>query len=303
MTRKKINPVGESEPCNLCGGKFSKHIFTKNNYQLVQCTECNLVYVSNPPSLDELKRMYSFKANFHVEFRSNDIARKYYFSLAQKHFSVLQKYASPGRLLDIGCSAGFFLKVALDCGWEVLGIELSEDSAALAIERYSVPVRIGRVENIQLQRESFDAITLWDFIEHDSDPIRTMRIVHTLLKPGGHLALTTPNIDGLFPKVSYPLSKITGRWRHPAPPKHLFQFSVKTISRLLEVTGFEILRIYHARIPFSYSFGPMKRLAQSPKRLLDLLVFAPSILIGPFVHAGDEILVIAKKKSPVLPVV
>jgi 2-polyprenyl-3-methyl-5-hydroxy-6-metoxy-1,4-benzoquinol methylase len=107
--------------------------------------------------------MYSFKANFHVEFRSNDIARKYYFSLAQKHFSVLQKYASPGRLLDIGCSAGFFLKVALDCGWEVLGIELSEDSAALAIERYGVPVRIGRVEDIQLQRESFDAITLWDF--------------------------------------------------------------------------------------------------------------------------------------------
>ena len=192
MTRKDVIPSGESVLCNLCGGKVSKHIFTKNDYRLVQCTECELVYVSNPPSLDELRRIYSFNANYHVEFRSNDIARTSGISTAQKHFSVLQKYASPGRLLDIGCSAGFFLKVASDCGWEVLGIELSADSAALAIERYRVPVRVGRVEDIQLQRGSFDAITLWDFIEHDVDPTGTMRRVHTLLKPGGHIALTTP---------------------------------------------------------------------------------------------------------------
>ena len=157
MTRKDVIPSGESVLCNLCGGKVSKHIFTKNDYRLVQCTECELVYVSNPPSLDELRRIYSFNANYHVEFRSNDIARtSQAFQLLK---NILVFYKSMHRRDDYWISdvrRAFFLKVASDCGWEVLGIELSADSAALAIERYRVPVRVGRVEDIQLQRGSFE---------------------------------------------------------------------------------------------------------------------------------------------------
>ena len=70
----------------------------------------------------------------------------------------------------------------------------------------------------------FDVVTLWDTIEHIEDPLKAMLIVNRILKEGGIVAVYTPNIDGLFSKLSYKIGNLIKYWPHPEPPAHLFQF-------------------------------------------------------------------------------
>jgi len=136
-----------------------------------------------------------------------------------------------------------------------------------------------------------------DVIEHTANPMNTMLAVNKILKPNGLVILSTPNIDGLFPKLSYKAVKIINYWPHPEPPYHLFQFSKKTITRLLAQTGFTPLEIADRRYSIPYTFGNLKSVVRSPKRLLYTAFFLPVLLLGPVVHAGDEMLVVAKKQS------
>jgi predicted TPR repeat methyltransferase len=82
-----------------------------------------------------------------------------------------------------------------------------------------------------------------------------MRRVNGVLKEGGLLALSTPNVDGLFPKASYQIGKRIDYWPHPEPPFHLYQFSKQTITALLERTGFRVVEMQDRRIPIGYTYG------------------------------------------------
>src|SRR5690349_22293158 len=134
------------------------------------------------------------------------------------------RHQRSGRLLDVGCSAGFFLKVARDRGFDVHGLEIPADTAALARERYDVDVQVGTLDDAHFEPGSFDVVTMWDVIEHVRDPVGAMSTVARLLKPGGIAALMTPNVEGLFPRLSYRVADRVGFWPHPEPPAHLFQF-------------------------------------------------------------------------------
>ena len=283
-------------PCLLCNNELPGTIFIKAGFNIVQCPSCGLVYVGNPPTEAELQELYSFKSGYHTLFGvNNSQAEQNQLKLANRHFGFLGKYKTAGRLLDIGCSAGFFLKTARDNGWETCGIELSEDTSRIARERYKLEVSTGTIEEVSLEPNSFDVVTMWDLIEHTVNPVNTMLAANSVLKPGGLVLLSTPNIDGLFPKLSYKVSKIINYWPHPEPPHHLFQFSKKTLTRLLTETGFIPLEIADRRYSIPYTFGNLKSVIRSPKRLLYAAVFSPVMLLGPVINAGDEMLVVAKK--------
>lgn len=281
--------------CCLCGGTSARKIFAKDGYNLAKCRTCGLVYVSNPPGRSDLEILYSFQSDYHTDFKNDDAARAQYIGYAENHYAFVAKYLKPGRLLDIGCSAGFFLKVARDNKWMVEGLELSNDTAELARRLYSLNVKTGRLGKDIYPPDSFDLVTLWDVIEHDLDPAATMQYVHAILHNGGFVVLSTPNINGLFPTLAYPAARFTGKWLHVEPPHHLFQFSVKTIGRLLQEAGFTIVSIQHERIPISYTFGTWKTLPKSMPRLIYSMVFAPLAWLGPYLRAGDEIIIAAKK--------
>lgn len=153
----------------------------------------------------------------------------------------------------------------------------------------------GELGDTPFPPESFDAVTLWDVVEHVRDPAEALRAVRRLLRPGGTLALSTPNLRGLFPRLSQPVGRVTGYWTHPEPPAHLFQFSQATLSRLLERTGFRVVEVLHERTPLKYTLAPggLRRLARSPWRALYAAAFALPLLIGPVVRMGDEIVVLA----------
>jgi len=252
--------------------------------------------VGDPPDPERLRNLYSFDAGYHTSCAGDDgpegdlVARA-----AREHFEILSRYRRPGRVLDVGCSSGHFLRVARENGWQTQGLEISADTARTARERFGLDVSAGTLDDVALPERHFDVVTMWDVIEHLRDPRGAMSIVHRILKDDGLVVFLTPNIGGLFPRVSYAVSRIAHYWPHPEPPHHLFQFSKSTASRLARESGFTVRALLDRRISLRYTFGDFAGLLKSPGQLLYAAVFAPIAAVGPWIGAGDEMVVVAEK--------
>jgi SAM-dependent methyltransferase len=145
---------------------------------------------------------------------------------------TIKRFATHGRLLDVGCSTGYFLNAArLD--FATLGIEPSEWAAAFARNQLHLEVLTGTLENLDLPREGFDVVVLNDVIEHLTDPRAALLRVKDLLRPGGLLYLVTPDIDSLSARL------LRSRW-WGLRPAHIYYFSPRTLRDLLHETGFEV---------------------------------------------------------------
>jgi len=285
--------------CPLCRSSSSATVFEATPYRLVRCTRCDLVFVANPPTRSELAHIYSFASGYDTSFADDPEEIAYRQRLARDQVRWLESFASPGRLLDVGASAGFFVRAAADAGWEARGVELSADTSRLARERYGVDVTCGRLEDVarEMPTGSVDAITMWDVLEHVDDPVRDLEHVAALLRSGGILVISTPNLDGWYPRLSGRVARRIGHWPAVEPPWHLTQFGVRTLTRMLQRAGLEVVCVRHVRIPLSYSFGALREL-RSPKRLAFAAVFAPVAAVAPWFKRGDEIEVVARVASP-----
>lgn len=241
--------------------------------------------------------MYQADANYHTALHdpgSDAFARMD--GIAAEHLAFVRRWAGQGRLLDVGCSTGLFLARARAIGFEVAGVEFSAASAQFARDHFDIAVTDGDIAALDCAPESFDLLTMFDVIEHVRDPAADIAAAHRLLRPGGLFILSTPNLDGLFPMLSQPLAQTLGYWPHPEPPWHLYQFSVRTLSAMLEKRGFECLGTRHTAIDLAYTFGTPANLARSPKRLAYALAFAPFAWLGPKIGKGDWFYIAARKR-------
>jgi 2-polyprenyl-3-methyl-5-hydroxy-6-metoxy-1,4-benzoquinol methylase len=277
-------------PSEICRASSASLLFVKSGYRLVRCSQCGLVFVENRPSEPQLSKLYD-NESYHSDLTNDSSpASLWHKRTAARQFQFVRKYKQRGRVLDIGCSVGFFLRMAKENGWEAYGVERNARSVQHAKDNYGLNVTNGWLENVDFPEKFFDVVTLWDVIEHLRTPLSTIRHIAGLLKDDGILIFETPNIDGLFPQLSYPVGKFLNYWPHPTPPGHLFQFSKKTIRSLLRESGFTPLAIEDGRIAVSYSFG-----MESLKRAVYSAVFVPVSLVGPLLGSGDKMIVAASK--------
>jgi SAM-dependent methyltransferase len=285
----------------LCGGVEHAHLFRKRGFELVRCEACGLAFIANPPALDEVARLYSAAADYHGALLDPaDPGFATMRRIARQHVTMLRRSVRPPhglRLLDVGCSSGLFLDEARAEGFDVWGAELSADTAAFARSHFGLEVHPGDWRTAGHADRSFDVITLFDVIEHLPDPLAELRAIRRLLKPGGLLLQSTPNIDGLFPRLSYKLSGRLDYWPHPEPPYHLYQFSERTLAEMTERAGFEVSRIDQTHIQLSYSFGRPASWRASPKLLAYAAVFAPVAAIAPWFGMGDWLYLAARRQG------
>jgi len=288
----------EHKACNQCGAHDARLLFVKQGYRLVQCTHCALAFIDNPPTTEALARHYSAAAGYHDALR-DPLSRAYaeMEAVARQHLKVVSRAAQRGHLLDVGCSSGLFLDQARAAGFGVTGIEYSDASAEFARNHFGIDVKAGAVADADFARESFDIVTMFDVIEHVPDPSADLRKIYNLLKPGGLFVVSTPDIDGLFPRASYAAAGMIDHWPHPEPPSHLFQFSKKTLSAMLRKTGFEPGGVTDTHMPLAYSFGSLATLARAPKMLAYAAVFAPLTRLGPLIGQGDWFYMTARKPA------
>jgi 2-polyprenyl-3-methyl-5-hydroxy-6-metoxy-1,4-benzoquinol methylase len=230
----------EAVSCDLCGQDDPTPIVMKNGFQVVQCRGCALVFVSPRPKFSALKAIYD--TDMFLENQVERAGDESWRPLAEERVELINKlHPARGSLLDVGCSAGWFMGVAQDAGWKVVGFDVATASIAHARSR-GFDARLATLDQHDLPPASVDVITMFDSIEHMPSPMHALRAAHTLLRDDGIVVITTPNVDGLLPRLTYRLlARPFGAWDHPGPPGHIYQFSSKTLATALERTGFETI--------------------------------------------------------------
>lgn len=232
-------------PCNQCGSQDVHPFLPSNGLGLVQCANCRLVFVGSRPEASDLYALYD-ESYFHND-ESGIVGYSHYLkdeANIRKTFARrlrrLEQFVQPGKLLDVGCAAGFFLDEAHKHGWQVQGVDVSNFVVQYARERFGYDVRQGSLLDQDYPTGDYDLVTLWDVIEHVPDPKAYIAEIATLLKPGGILSLATPDIESIP-------ARLTGtRWvGYKLSEEHVYYFSQQTLSRLLESAGFEIVRVQH----------------------------------------------------------
>lgn len=142
----------------------------------------------------------------------------------------------PGKLLDVGCGDGKFLSKMQARGWSVDGIDFDGHAIKTAEQRYGLTLRHGDLRQVGLAEESFDAVTMSHVIEHVTDPIGLLSEIRRLLKPGGHLAITTPNVGALGHRKFGPC------WFGVDAPRHLNLFTADALSQVAQRAGFGAIK-------------------------------------------------------------
>jgi 2-polyprenyl-3-methyl-5-hydroxy-6-metoxy-1,4-benzoquinol methylase len=154
-----------------------------------------------------------------------------YFDAKSRHIFSLKK--QPGKLLDIGCGNGEFLKFADRYGWRVVGVDFDAEAVKQA-RSCGLDVRMGDVNAID-RAERYDFITLSHVIEHVYDPVELLRSCYGLLNDGGVLWLETPNIESM----GYAYYK--SNWRGLEPPRHIMLFNIKSLNEVFLKAGFQMI--------------------------------------------------------------
>jgi len=167
------------------------------------------------------------------------------------HTKLLDAVGSGRRVLDVGCSSGYLSSQLAARGNVVVGIELDPEAAREA-EAFCERVVVGDVESMELPFEpaSFDVVLLGDVIEHLRNPARALARLRPLLRPGGRLVLSTPNVANWAIRGSL----LAGRWRYTdrgiLDRTHTHLFTRATLRETLEEAGYVVDRIdFSAPVP------------------------------------------------------
>ncbi len=192
----------------------------------VKCKNCGLVYMNPIEQVLRTNEYYSKAKNNHAP-----TVRESYLRTAESQVHLIEKYAKGTRLLDIGCAQGFFLSCASKAGYAVKGVELSQDAAEYARKEFGLDVEVKPFEELEFPADHFDIVTLWQTLEHMSYPLMMLEEVHRILKPGGLVAVSTPNIEAIP-------AKILGKRWWDIKRLHVNQFSTTTLADILRNSGF-----------------------------------------------------------------
>jgi 2-polyprenyl-3-methyl-5-hydroxy-6-metoxy-1,4-benzoquinol methylase len=142
-----------------------------------------------------------------------------------------------GSLFEVGCAYGFFLDEARRFFDVVKGIDIAEKAVAYARDVLRADASVADFTSIDLGAQKFDVVCMWDTIEHVPSPDRFVAKAFDILRPGGHLFMTTGDIDSKVAKLQ------GAHWRQIHPPTHLSYFSRRTLTRLIERGGFEVTAV------------------------------------------------------------
>ncbi|MDR0352263.1 MAG: class I SAM-dependent methyltransferase [Opitutaceae bacterium] len=205
---------------------------------------------------------------------------------------AIEKHAKKGRLLDVGCAFGYLLAEARRRGWKAEGIELSGNAFAHVRDELQLPVHNQPLREVAFPANSFNAIVMDDVIEHYGDPGAEIAEAHRVLVKGGVFLLHTPNFDSPWRDL------MEERWVHLKPEEHLYYFSPKTLSALLEKNGFTIIyaRGRGKATNLAYIFGVLKKIFPRLGSLLEKTIGRLPPAKWPFSFRGGGFEVLAIKK-------
>ncbi len=210
------------------------------HWTLVQCRQCGLIYTNPRVKPEELHCLYPPMMFWDEETGK---IRKKSPQRWRNQLALVQSFKASGRFLDIGCANGFLVKEAQDAGFGSYGVELSERAVQYAREVLGLSrVLQGNVEDVNFADDFFDAVTMFDVLEHVPSPRRTLTEIARILRPGGILVAQLPSVDSLGFRLFGPL------WCCTQPAAHLTYFSRRTLTMMVQEAGMVVFEI-HGPVP------------------------------------------------------
>ena len=232
------------ENCPLCGsvqtGLLMKGAFpqkkigfsiTRPTYgpqeSLYRCPGCGVVFANPLPTEEKLLKTYAQMQD--PDYMEEKGAAR----TNEKILFLLEELSGgKGRLLDVGCFCGLLLSDARHRGWAVEGLEPSRWARQKAGEQFGLEIKYASLKEAAFPEGSFDAVMAVDVLEHFLHPREELGEMNRILKKGGLLYLSTPDVDSLAARL------FRRRW-WGYRPEHLFYFSLRSLRSLLASFGFE----------------------------------------------------------------
>jgi 2-polyprenyl-3-methyl-5-hydroxy-6-metoxy-1,4-benzoquinol methylase len=302
-------------PCNLCGADDFDILYnagmldnikesTIKNYtitdhtnsappRIVKCRKCGLIYANPQPSVVQIETNYTDMVD-NLYLKEEKGRRE----SARSILHVLKRMNKSGRLLDIGCSAGFLIDEAKNFGWDVYGVDLSYWAVDFAKHKRGLQnVTQGTLTEVRYPDNFFDVVIMKDVIEHLINPKSELKEIYRILKPGGIICVNTPNIASLTSKI------LKARW-WGINQAHLYYFTWHyfawgSLHKMLNEVGLQPFRTKsHVRV-FTFNYW-ISRFASYNKMIHRVLVF----LMERFhlenrllrINLGDQIEVYGRKR-------
>jgi SAM-dependent methyltransferase len=296
--------------CPLCGADNFRRVGKRGGAfhrdrkgveaDVVQCRECSLFYTN--PTLIPLSNPYAAAGEDYFVGSAHDPSRK--IREGEKFTARIEELLNgkKGVILEAACGKGEFLRGAINRGWKARGVEMTPYFAEIARD-YGIEVETAPIEESRFleDRNSCDAIFMLAMLEHLYDPLLMLRKANDILVPGGIAVINVPNeVTSLVNQLGNRYVKLMyGRdWTMSLSPTfspfHVVGFSPKSLTRALEMTGFEVIALE------TESGTNDLPVARDLRQHAERLAMSAALLVGKVadkLDRGNEIMCWAKKRS------
>lgn len=211
-------------------------LFSKNGYSIKECKKCGHRFTQSQNVNNHLESVYSDsyfyegKAGYPNYLNEKELLQK----AGRKYATIISKYTEVGKVIDIGCAAGFILKGFEDKGWQCSGIEPNESMASYGRNQLKLNIITGGIESFQ-PIEKYDLVTLIEVIGAFYDLDKAMSNISKLLNQNGLVLVESMDMNST-------VARIFGKsWHEYCPPSVLHWFSDKTLTQLFHYYGFELI--------------------------------------------------------------
>ncbi len=289
------------QPCHICSSSNLKDYMEVKSYKITKCSDCNHIQVNPIPDEQTLLALYqhneddsfygnSCSASILEKSNSDKNFLKRYYSdrIDVIHQNISNKEAN---IMDFGCTHGNFVKAIIDSGFKnAYGYDVAENLVEQG-KMNGLKLYTGNIDEFSNSfNDFFDMILSYHVFEHLPEPKDTLSKIHSCLKKGAFMYVNVPHINSLQVKILKEKSVIID------PPFHLHYFTKKSITKLFEDQGFEIIKV---TTPFweksTDTYLELKGYSHSTAVFLRYLV-APVRGIIELFSLGGNITVIARKK-------
>lgn len=256
--------MAEDIRCCTCGNNNPESFrlkYQKENFAVVTCDSCNMHFI--PP----FYRKQITYTQYKNEAVTQAVRAGNNWIKVQRHklrFKFIQRFIKSGKLFDLGAGWGHFMLAGKELGYDVYGVEISEQPYLYCVNDLKLPV--DHIDFFEMdESKKFDLITMWDVLEHIDHANEFLAKCASLTKPDGYLFLQVPQIDSYFAKRHRDEWKMMGL-------DHVNYFGKDTITRILKNNGYEVVAIkssFEIKLFIMYTILPLiKKLKGNKKQTL-----------------------------------
>lgn len=243
--------------CIVCNSNKQKVVFVEFGVDIYKCQNCGHMFSSY--SADQYyKGYFGDDVSGNDNFWWNEAHQKMYNDFCKKY--IISK---SGKLLDIGCGLGFFVKKVNNYpNWQTFGYEISETAVDFAKNELKLAnIFCGKAEEANFPKNYFDIITLWDVIEHIPNPDKILNYISSILKEDGFLFIHTPNanIQLLKTRLKKLIHGMKSEIHYLEAKDHINTYTAKSISIVLKRENFKSVKFIHLH-PIQSMSGSKSRL-------------------------------------------